>query len=334
MANARRLRVVGAVVALAGAAFFLATRPADPRGALRVVMLPQGASALAIAARLEEEGLVRHRLGFLLVARVRGLARRLQGGEYRLSPAMTPAAIAEVLARGEAVLHDVTVPEGFTAEEIARLLEARGLARADRFLAAVGDPPRFGRSFLASLPTLEGYLFPDTYRLPRGMREDAIVEMFLQRFERVAGPGLPARARATGRPLHEILTIASMVEREARHAFERPLIAGVIYNRLRRGMRLEVDATVLYALRRREGPVTLRDLDADSPYNTYRVFGLPPGPIASPGLPSIEAALVPLPSEFLYYVARPDGTHVFSRTYREHLAAIRAIQDAPGRRTR
>ncbi|MDQ7819447.1 MAG: endolytic transglycosylase MltG [Armatimonadota bacterium] len=328
MTSARRTAVLAGAVLAAGAAAVAsaatAVRPANPSGSPQVVLVPPGAPAAEIGRRLESEGIIRRASDFVWVVRLRRLEGRLQGGEYRLSPAMGLLEVVDVLARGQVLLHEVTVPEGYTALDVARLLADAGLGDRRRLEALVrGGAARLPHAFLRGVPTgsLEGYLFPDTYRLPRGWPEERVVGVLLDRFADVVLPLW--RQEGGGRSLHEIVTMASLVEREARRDDERALIAGVLYNRLRRGMRLEVDATVLYALGRHKAVVTYRDLDVDSPYNTYRRAGLPPGPIANPGLASIRAALRPAATDYLYYVARPDGSHVFSRTYREHLAAIR-----------
>ncbi len=335
MQSARRARASLAAVLAALAAAVVASaatsvRPADPAGSPRVVVIPPGAPAAEIGRRLESAGIIRSASDFLWVVRLRGLDGRLQGGEYRLSPAMGLLEVVDVLARGQVLLHEVTIPEGYTAVEVARALADAGLGdrRALEELVLRGAA-RLPHPFLRSVATgsLEGYLFPDTYRLPRGWPEEKIVGVLLDRFAEVVLPLW--RQEGGGRSLHEIVTLASLVEREARRDDERALIAGVLVNRLRRGMRLEVDATVLYALGRHKAVVTYSDLEVESPYNTYRRAGLPPGPIANPGLASIRAALRPAVTDYLYYVARPDGSHVFSRTYREHLAAIRRYRPVP-----
>jgi len=318
------------LVLLAAAGVAVSVRPVDRTGAGRVVVIPHGASSSQIGSLLQEAGVVRRASEFVIAVRLRGLTHSLQGGEYLLSPSMTLLEIVDRIARGQVVLHAVTIPEGFTAEEIVDELVRAGLGDRRRLTEIVEHgAPLFPYDFLRTVPTgsLEGYLFPDTYHLPRGLDERELIRAFLDRFVQVVMPLWTVQG--AGRPLHAVLTMASLVEREARRPEERALIAGVLYNRLRRGMRLEVDATVLYALGRHKSLVTYSDLGVDSPYNTYRHAGLPPGPIASPGLASISAALQPAATDYLYYVARPDGSHVFSRTYQEHLAAIRRYRPVP-----
>lgn len=325
------LSLVALAIVLVGATSVMTDlRPVDRSGNARVVIIPSGASAVDIGRQLHAAGLIRRPADFVVAARARGVSGSLQWGEYRLSPAMGLLEIVDAIVLGRVVEYAVTIPEGATADEIVHALATKNLADHDRLSMLVRTGARtFEYAFLRALlePSLEGYLFPDTYQIPRYRDERDIVRMFLDRFAEVIVPRW--QANGAGRSLHEIVTLASLIEREAKLPAERPLIAGVLYNRLRRGWPLQVDATVLYALGRRRGPVTLKDLEADSPYNTYRYKGLPPGPIASPGLAAIEATLDPAPTDYLFYVARPDGSHVFSKTYEEHKAAIRRIQSRP-----
>jgi UPF0755 protein len=332
-ADARVRRAAGVlvlIVALSAAGIATANRAVDPAGRGRIVVIPAGASSSEIGRVLKSAGVVRRSSHFVLAVRLRRLTRALQGGEYLLSPSMTLLDILDVIAHGQVVLHPVTIPEGFTAAEIVDELALEGLGERARLAEIVErGADLFPHEFLHWMPirSLEGYLFPDTYRLPRGIPEREVIRALLDRFEQVVVPMW--KTEGGGRSLHEVITLASLVEREARLPHEQALIAGVLYNRLRRGMRLEVDATVLYALGRHKSIVTYKDLEINSPYNTYRRTGLPPGPIANPGLAAIRAALAPATTNYLYYVARPDGSHVFSRTYQEHLAAIRRYRSVP-----
>lgn len=295
-------------------------------GASRIVVIPPGASTWQIGERLAQAGVIRSPRALVVAARLRGASGRLRHGEYALAPTQSALHIVDILSRGQGLLHRVTIPEGYTIRQIADALASARLVQRDRF---VDLATRRGRSFtrpmLADLPidSLEGYLFPDTYHLPRSLDEEAVIGAMLDRFDQAVGPSIHAAARARGLTLHQLLTVASMVEREAQVPSERAVIAGVIYNRLAQGMRLEIDATVLYALGRHKDTVTLADLAVDSPYNTYRREGLPPGPIANPGVASMTAAASPIQTPYLFYVLRPDGTHHFSRTLAEHQAAVR-----------
>ncbi len=312
-------------LALAGAFVVLATlRPAVEAAPAQVLVIPAGASLREIAARLKETGLIRSPLAFVVAARLRGLSSRLQHGEYSLSPALSPLEIMDRLARGEVVLHRVTIPEGFTAAQVAGALAAAGLAERETFLRLVRTEGRtFPFAFLEGRANLEGFLFPETYYFPRGLPARQIAHTMLARFDERVTPSLRQAAKAQGVSLAEAVVIASLVERETKLAAERPVVAGVVYNRLRRGWRLEIDATVLFALDRHTARLTAADLHVDSPYNTYRYPGLPPGPISNPGLAALEAAVRPAATPYLFYVLRPDGSHEFSRTLAEHQRAVR-----------
>jgi len=316
---------LGALV-LAGAFVVAASalRPAAREVPAQVVVIPPGAALREIAALLDDAGLIRSPLAFVVAARVRGLGARLQSGEYLLSASMPTLEILDKIAQGQVMLHRLTIPEGYTAAQIADALAEAELADRDAFLRLVREEGNsFAFAFLGGRRNLEGYLFPDTYYFPRALPVRQIVQTMLARFDQRVTPQLRQQARAQGMTLHETLTIASMVEREAKLPVERPIIAGVIYNRLRREWRLEIDATVLYALGRRGGPLTAADLLVESPYNTYRQSGLPPGPICNPGLAAIEAAARPAATPYLFYVLRPDGSHAFSTTFDEHQRNIR-----------
>lgn len=303
--------VAGAVFLGAGAAALLwwEMRPPGGPDRFRTVVVPQGETTWQIGRRLAEARVVRSARAVVVASKLRRVDGRLRSGEYALSPAQSAWQIVGILARGEAILHRLTIPEGYTVTQIADALAEAELADRGRFLDLA----------LRS----EGYLFPDTYLLPRGLGEEALIARFLGRFDAVIGADLREAARARGMSLHQLVTVASMIEREARVPVERAVIAGVIYNRLRLGMRLEIDATVLYALGRHKAELSFADLAVDSPYNTYRNHGLPPGPIANPGLAAVAAAAAPAETPFLYYVLRPDGSHHFSRTLSEHQDAVR-----------
>jgi len=297
--------------------------PAGAPGAPQIsITVTPNATARGIGELLEKEGLVRSGEVFGWYTRLRGVDGRLQAGEYVLHPGLSVPALTAVLTEGRFTFYRVTIPEGATLAEIAGYLAAAGLVSREEFFREVAEGA-FPYDFLAGLPPgprrLEGYLFPDTYYFTRRDGAHAIIDAMLRRFAlEVESLDLKARAARRGLDLHRVLTVASMVEKEARVAEERPLIAGVIYNRLARGMPLQIDATVIYALGVNRGRVDYRDLEVVSPYNTYRVTGLPPGPIGAPGRASLLAAVAPAETPYLYYVARPDGTHAFAATLEEH----------------
>lgn len=306
--------------------------PAAPPGAPAVRLeIPRGASSKDIARLLAEKRLIKSPLAFHLYLHYRGLDKSLQAGEYYLSPSLSPLEIAGALAAGRVALYRVTIPEGFTLKQIAARLAEAGLVDEERFWAAAANAP-FEYEFLKDGPQgsqrLEGFLFPDTYYFPKGMGEEQIIAAMLRRFREAFTPAMEARAKELGLSVRQVVTLASLVEREAKLDSERPLIAAVFYNRLRRGLKLESCATIQYLLDKPKPVLLEEDLKIPSPYNTYLNPGLPPGPIASPGLASLKAALYPAPVPYLYFVANPDGSHTFSRTLAEHLQASRAARRA------
>jgi UPF0755 protein len=296
-----------------------------PDAAPQVFQVPQGASLGHIAADLESQGLVRSARAVTWMARARGLASQLRSGEYRLSASMRPEAILRKLARGEVVTYEVVLPEGLRAEEIAQRLEAAGLVEAPAFLEAVHDPQLVAELGLEG-DSLEGYLFPETYRFPHGLPAREIARVLVGQFLQVWHQ-IEAQARSQGLGMRDVVTLASIVEKETGSAEERPVIASVFHNRLGRGMRLESDPTVIYGIPGFDGNLRRIHLeDANNPYNTYRNAGLPPGPIANPGADALRAVVQPADTDFLYFVSRNDGTHRFSRTYREHTNAVNHYQ--------
>lgn len=315
----------------------------DDRTPVRVV-IAKGASAAEIASILGEKSLIRSPFVFRLTCRVGGSSGGLKPGVYEFSKSMSLPMIIAKLVQGETLEQWVTVPEGFTIRQIADLLEAKQLADADAFVRlAITRGYEFSKYAFVYGNNLEGYLFPDTYLVARGTDTHGIIEKMLDAFEmKVASPlgteiesvarkrfGLGSQAFAEG--LNKILTLASLVEREAKMPADRPLVAAVLWNRLAKNMRLEVDATVSYRpgeSRHNKGKIYYSDLEIESPYNTYKHTGLPPAPICNPGLASIKAVLDPANVDYLYYVARPDGSHVFSRTFEEHVKAKNAIKAA------
>ncbi len=291
------------------------------------VQVPQGAGVAAIAQRLAEAGVVQRPLVFRLAAWQAGADRRLKAGEYRFDRPMAPRRVVEKLAKGDVYVREVTFPEGLTIGEMATIFERQGLGTAQDFVAAARDA-----AIVADLDPaardLEGYLFPDTYHVPRRADAAALVRQMVGRFREVLEAEQPGGAPGQ-RTLREVMTVASLVEKETGRDDERPVVASVYWNRLRVGMGLQCDPTVIYALARAgrwTGNLTRQDLQFDSPYNTYRYAGLPPGPIAAPGRASLAAALAPADTPYLYFVSRNDGSHAFARTLTEHNANVRRFQ--------
>lgn len=278
-----------------------------------------------IAQLLREAGVIRTPWVFLVMAYLQGSLTRLQAGEYEFTASMSLLEILHRLESGRILTHQVTIPEGFTALDIAQLLATERLADADRFMALVKDA-KFAERLGLPVGGLEGYLFPDTYRLSRGMPEEDIIRTMVARLREVLPSDLEVRAEKLNLDAHGVITLASLIEKEAKLDGERPLVSGVFYNRLRRNMPLQSDPTTVYGAANSRRRITTIDLQRKTPYNTYLKAGLPPGPIANPGLASIRAALNPARVNFLYFVAKNDGSHFFSRTLEQHMEAVRNYQ--------
>lgn len=286
------------------------------------VEVRRGDTFASVARELHRKGLVSQPRLFGLWARLRGLDTGMHRGIYRFEGAVSPAAVLDGLVRGRTAVHKVTVPEGFTVRQIGRLLVGRGLAAPERFAAAVNEP-----TLLASIRTemtgsLEGYLFPSTYHFRILATEEEIVKTMFTEFEDRFTPEMEARARELGMTRHEAVTLASIIEKEGGPTDEFPLISAVFHNRLKRRMRLQSDPTVIYGIKDFDGNLTRRHLRRRDPYNTYHIRGLPPGPIANPGVAAMTAALFPADVEYLYFVSRNDGSHHFSHSLREHNRAV------------
>ena len=244
---------------------------------------------------------------------------------------MPPVKILEKLRRGLILTHTITVPEGYAREQIAEILHGKELVDRKVFLSLTEDETVL-QKYGVTGPSLEGYLFPDTYQFGRGVSPSLVIDTMIRRFWQMVGP-LTDKARETGMSMGEIVTLASIVEKETGRPEERPLIASVFLNRLRRGMRLESDPTVIYGLESFDGDLRKKDLTHKSPYNTYVIRGLTPGPICSPGLASIEAVISPARTEYLYFVSKNDGSHHFSGTLAEHNRAVERYQKRKGKKT-
>jgi len=298
------------------------------------IQIPSGTAALQIGNDLERAGLIRSANAWRLWThwtRLFDSEGGFKAGTYQLSPAESLPEIAEKIWNGEVMQLSFTIPEGWSLRQMATYFESQGYFSAQDFLAAASQIPREQFPWLpADLPYLEGYLYPDTYKLPsEGVSPQQVIQQMLKQFEQVALPIYQQGQDQTQMSLAEWVTFASIVEKEAVIPEERPLIAGVFAERLRRGMRLETDPTVEYGLGIRQTadqPLTFAQVRTASPYNTYLNPGLPPTPIASPGLASLKAALSPEETDYLYFVARYDGTHVFSKTLAEHEAAAKTIR--------
>ena len=292
------------------------------RSGPQVVEIPPHLGALQVAHELERAGVIRSPLGFALVSALRGSARSLKPGEYEIPQNATTLFILSLLEAGKVRKHMVVFPEGGTVQELGRLLEAEHLASAKEVLRLAGDP-NFLRPLGIEAESLEGYLFPDTYQFIKGMTTEEMLVRMVQRLREQMTPEILARAEAMGLTPHQLLTLASIIEKEAIAPQELRLISAVFWNRLRRGMPLQADPTVQYAVGKERRTLSRADLQVNSPFNTYRFLGLPPAPIASPGKAAIQAALDPAPVKYLYFVSAGDErSHYFSLTLEEHNSAV------------
>ena len=285
----------------------------------------KGSSFREAADSLSAHGLVRSARVFSLYSKLRRRDRSLRWGTYVLRPGMSWEQMLDALRLGRGVVHVVTIPEGRSIADIEPLLIDSLQVTQDSLDAAVRDTALLHRLDVPT-PTLEGYLFPDTYTFPDKTTAREAVRMMVDEFEKAWKPEWTEQARAMKLTRHDIVTLASIVEREVRRDEERPVVAAVYLNRLKIGMPLMADPTVTYALGKKPGRVLLKDLRVKSPYNTYLRAGLPPGPIASPGAASMGASLHPAKVPYRFFVAAPDGHHEFRRTYAEHLEAIRMVR--------
>jgi UPF0755 protein len=318
-----RLRwlVLALLIVLAGFGWLcLSPAPAVRQGPL-VVTIPPHDGVLDIADRLAQAQVIRSRAAFVAATVLRGVPRSLKAGEYEIPRDATTWDVITLLESGRVRQHAILLPEGATVAELARTLEAERLAGADAVARVAAD-----RKFLETQgiegPSAEGYLFPDTYQFVRGMTPEEMLGRMAQRMRAKLTPEIRDRARDRGLSVHQLLTLASIIEREAVVKDEQKLISAVFWNRLKLNMPLQADPTVQYAVAKERRALTRADLGTDHPYNTYVRPGLPPGPIASPGLPAIQAALDPAPVKYLYFVARDDERHHFSTTVEEHNAAV------------
>jgi UPF0755 protein len=303
-------------------------------GSEQFVEIPPGAGPASIGRRLVDAGVLRDTLGFRYeLARSRS-GRRLQAGEYRFDRPMTVKEVVAKIARGEVYLQPITFREGLTILDMARMFEERGFGPAAEFVTAASDATAI-RDLDPGARDLEGYLFPDTYTMPRHATAPQLVARMVAGFQKALTPELRATAQERRLSVRELVTLASIVEKETGKSDERPLVAAVYANRLRIGMPLQCDPTVIYALQRAgryNGNLTRADLQGDSPYNTYRYPGLPPGPIAAPGQASLQAAAHPADVPYIYFVSRGDGSHAFATTLDEHNHNVFEFQIKPNRK--
>ena len=298
----------------------------------KIVFISDGATFQQVASMLERERLIKSRSAFVLLGKAHEAERKIHPGEYELNAAMLPADMLSKFLAGRVVLHSVTIPEGYSMGQIADVLAQHQITDRTEFVRLAKDKS-FMKTLGISVDSLEGYLYPDTYRFPRSTAAKEVIKTMVEQLGQVMTAEWQARAKELHLSVHEVLTLASVIEKETGAGEERPQISSVFHNRLKKKIPLQSDPTVIYGLPNFDGNLHKKDLSHPSPYNTYRWPGLPPGPIASPGAQSIRAALYPVPSSYLFFVSKNNGTHQFSATLVEHNKAVEKYQKQPFRRS-
>jgi UPF0755 protein len=297
----------------------------SPRSGTVDIRIEQGESFSAVVRKLREHKVVSNERLFSLWARYSGLEKKIQWGLYRFELPLSPAEVLNRMVLGKGLFHRVTIPEGLTVKEIADLLAKMAIVKEEQFLAAAKDP---GLLAFLGLPEtgIEGYLFPNTYHFTPETPAREIILMMTEQFRKSFEPLMGQRKEGNGLTPHQIVTLASIIEKEAGVEAERPLVSAVFHNRLKLKMPLQSDPTVIYGLKDFNGNLTRKDLLDVSPYNTYRIPALPPGPICNPGVSSLKAAIHPAAAPYLYFVSKNDGTHLFSETLESHKLAVKTYQ--------
>lgn len=319
--------ILAGVIAIASVAaynsYFLLLKPVTVNGAGvdKKIIVPNGANSVQIGQILDNEGVIQNAVVFRIYVSLNQFGNKLKAGEYEFNSHMSTQEVVDRLVKGETITESFTIPEGFTVKQIADKLEQKGLINRERFMDLV-DHGDFKYDFLKDVPAganrLEGYLYPDTYRITSKTTEKQIIDMMLERFSKEITPEYKAKAAEMSLTLHQAVTLASIVEREAQKNEERPKVAAVFLNRLKKNWKLESCATVQYALGTNKSRLLNQDLKVESPFNTYIHQGLPPRPIASPGKPSLDAAVNPAKVNYMFFVVFEDGKHAFSNTLQEH----------------
>ena len=291
-----------------------------------ILSIPPGATLKKISTDLKGLSLIRNASAFRLLANIRQKQTHIQVGEYELNQSMLPMDILKAITSGKTVLHPITIPEGYRISEIAELLTKKISINKEIFIKESRNKDLLNKLNITS-KSLEGYLFPETYHFSKHTAEKKIIQTMLSTFQQqMKTKNIQDQIQSSDMSLHEIITLASLIEKETGMNGERKQISSVFHNRLKRKMRLQTDPTVIYAIENFDGNIRKKDLDIDSPYNTYRYKGLPPGPIASPGIKSIVAALNPIKTNHLYFVSKKDGSHQFSSSLKEHNRAVQKYQ--------
>ena len=311
---------------IAGFFYYQVSVPAGNSLKPIIVSITPGATLKQISSNLKDHNLIKNSIAFRLLANIRQKQTQIQIGEYELNPSMLPIDILKAITTGQTVLHAVTIPEGYRITEIADLLAKKNIVNKDKFIKESKNKNLL-KSLSLKTKTLEGYLFPETYHFNKNTSEKKVVSVMLETFKkRLTSHNILDQIGRSKLSLHEVITLASLIEKETGKTEERKHISSVFHNRLKKNMRLQTDPTVIYAIKDFDGNIRKKDLSINSPYNTYRHKGLPPGPIASPGLKAIIAALNPIKTNHLYFVSRKDGSHHFSPNLKEHNQAVKKYQ--------
>ncbi len=302
-----------------------ADKSANADNSKKLIVIPPGQNLSATANYLNYTGIIKNPVKFKLLARIKGCDKKIKAGEYLLSSSMPPIKILETIASGKVRLYKITIPEGYNLKQVASIIAKAKLgAKADFLRAATNSSFVYKQGINAE--TFEGYLFPDTYHFPKDITPEKIIAAMVERFRSIFNRKWKKRAKDLNLSIHQVVTLASIIEKETGVSFERPVISSVFHNRLKKRMRLESDPTVIYGLKNFDGNITRKHLATQTPYNTYTIKGLPPGPIANPGSKAIEAALYPADTDFLYFVSKKDRTHKFSANIKDHNKAVKKYQ--------
>ena len=319
------------LISLCGLAVFIfdlrhyAGQPANFDTKDMVVNIPSGQTFRATTTILFKAGIIKSPFKFNMVARLKGYDKRLKAGEYSLSASMPPIKVLEKLVKGEVNLYKLTVPEGLNIYQIAGLVAQAGFAEQTAFIENATDAA-VAQEYGISAGTFEGYLYPETYYFPKNAGTNTIISSMVKRFWLIFRPEWKERGKQLGFSIHQVVTLASIIEKETGAPFERPLISSVFHNRLKKKMRLESDPTVIYGLKNFDGNLNRKHLETLTPYNTYKIRALPPGPISNPGSESLKAALYPADTKYIYFVSKKNTTHQFSTNLKDHNQAVRKYQ--------
>ncbi|MCD6224378.1 MAG: endolytic transglycosylase MltG [Deltaproteobacteria bacterium] len=305
--------------------YLYAGRPLRSDNSTKVVNIMPGHNFSNVLKELCNSGILVYPHRFKLLAVIKGYDKRIKSGEYLLSSSMTPTEILTIMAKGRVRLHKLTIPEGYNIEQIAAAVFHAGTGDGNSFVKAAKNSS-LATQMEIKADTFEGYLFPDTYYFPQNTTPEITISTMVNRFHAIFSDDFEKQADKLGFSIHQIVTLASIIEKETGVSEERPIISSVFHNRLKKKMRLESDPTVIYGIDGFNGNITKKDLKKPSPYNTYLIRGLPPGPISNPGLKALEAALYPAETDFLYFVSKKNKTHKFSTNIREHNKAVYKYQ--------